>query len=84
MRAVGWTSMSVNGAEASAIDLVQIDGGVVRWSVTLPGDGGTHVAASADPNVVAFVEALFNCRTRPDRGLPTSAAVPEAPPPDPA
>lgn len=81
MRAVGWTSLVVNGAEASAIDLVRIDGGVVRWSVTLPGNGGTHEACSADPAVVAFVESLFNCRTLPDRGLPTSAASPAGRPP---
>ena len=84
MRAVGWTSLTVNGAEASAIDLVEIADGAVRWSVTLPGGAGTHEAASADPAVVAFVETLLSCRTLPGRCLPTAEAFLGAPPLDPA
>lgn len=78
MRAVGATGYVVNGAEASALDVVEIDGGGVAWTVFLPHGGAGETFRSDDPAVVEFVRRVIAFRTLPDPARPTSAAATRA------
>lgn len=89
MRAVGITGFLVNGAEANAIDLIDLDleAGRVRWTVAPANRGGTETAGatveSDDPAVVEFVRRILSQRTLPDQGRPTSGSGSAASPPAP-
>lgn len=78
MRAVGATGYVVNGAEASAVDAVEIAGGAVAWTVFLPHGAVGETFRSDDPAVVEFVRQVIAFRTLPDPALPTSAAATRA------
>ena len=75
MRAVGATGYVVNGAEASAVDAVEIDGAGVAWTVYLPHGGAGETFRSDDPAVVEFVRQVMSYRTLPDPARPTSGAA---------
>ena len=75
MRAVGVTGYVVNGAEAGALDVVEIDDRQVAWTVALPNGPAGETFTSNDPAVIAFVRQVIGCRTLPDPVRPTSAAA---------
>lgn len=75
MRAVGVTGFVVNGAEASAIDVVEVGDAAVTWTVALPNGQAGRTFSSADPGVVAFVRQIIGSRTLPDPVRPTSEAA---------
>ena len=75
MRAVGATGYVVNGAEANALDAVEIDGSGVAWTVFLPHSATGETFRSDDPAVVEFVRRVIGFRTLPDPARPTSGAA---------
>ena len=75
MRAVGVSGYVVNGAEASAVDVLEITDRAVSWTVQLPHAAVGETFTSDDPAVIAFVRQAISYRTLPGPAQPTSGAA---------